>query len=39
MNWEIKGLPIESDFTDTVLGPISRVSMASNIDFHAGCYL
>jgi hypothetical protein len=36
INWEIKGLPLGDDNTTQVLGPISRVSMASSIDFHAG---
>ncbi|KAJ9584469.1 hypothetical protein L9F63_021194, partial [Diploptera punctata] len=35
INWEIKGLPLGGDNTTQVLGPISRVSMASSIDFHA----
>ncbi|KDR21144.1 hypothetical protein L798_04073, partial [Zootermopsis nevadensis] len=35
INWEIKGLPLGDDNTTQVLGPISRVSMASSIDFHA----
>jgi hypothetical protein len=36
INWEIKGLPLGDDNTTQVLGPISRVSMASSIDFHSG---
>ncbi|XP_054274081.1 low-density lipoprotein receptor-related protein 1-like [Macrosteles quadrilineatus] len=37
INWEVKGLSLESNHTDSqVLGPISRVSMATSIDFHAG---
>ncbi|XP_069676734.1 low-density lipoprotein receptor-related protein 1 isoform X1 [Periplaneta americana] len=35
INWEIKGLPLGDDNTTQMLGPISRVSMASSIDFHA----
>jgi hypothetical protein len=36
INWEIKGLPLGDSNETQVLGPISRVSMASSIDFHAG---
>lgn len=36
INWEIKGLPFVDNNATQVLGPISRVSMASSIDFHAG---
>ncbi|XP_063218358.1 prolow-density lipoprotein receptor-related protein 1 [Bacillus rossius redtenbacheri] len=35
INWEIKGLPLKQDNDTQVLGPISRVSMATSIDFHA----
>ncbi|KAL1115244.1 hypothetical protein AAG570_007275, partial [Ranatra chinensis] len=34
INWEIRGLPIPSpDSPPPVLGPISRVSMATSVDF------
>lgn len=37
INWEIKGLSLTlGDNTSQVLGPISRVSMAASVDFHAG---
>jgi len=36
INWEIKGLPLEENNITEVLEPITRVSMASSIDFHAG---
>ncbi|XP_034243195.1 prolow-density lipoprotein receptor-related protein 1 isoform X1 [Thrips palmi] len=36
INWEIKGLSLKAgDNTTQVLGPISRVSMAASVDFHA----
>ena len=35
INWEIRGLPLRGG-PDTVLIPISKVSMASSIDFVAG---
>ncbi|XP_017777455.1 PREDICTED: low-density lipoprotein receptor-related protein 1 [Nicrophorus vespilloides] len=35
LNWEIRGLPLNGSNTSEVLGPISRVSMASVIDFLA----
>lgn len=36
INWEIKGLPLGDENMTDVLSPISRVSMATSIDFHAG---
>ncbi|XP_052130857.1 prolow-density lipoprotein receptor-related protein 1 isoform X2 [Frankliniella occidentalis] len=36
INWEIKGIPLTlGDNSTQVLGPISRVSMAASVDFHA----
>ncbi|CAB3364278.1 Hypothetical predicted protein [Cloeon dipterum] len=35
INWEIKGLPLGDENMTDVLSPISRVSMATSIDFHA----
>lgn len=40
INWEIKGLSLAPEDNETqVLGPISRVSMATSIDYHAGMRL
>lgn len=36
ISWEIRGLALDGNNDTQVLGPISRVSMASSIDFHAG---
>ncbi|CAG2062838.1 unnamed protein product, partial [Timema podura] len=36
INWELKGMPLNEDNSTQVLGSISRVSMATSIDFHAG---
>ncbi|XP_046386652.1 prolow-density lipoprotein receptor-related protein 1 isoform X2 [Ischnura elegans] len=36
INWEIKGLPLGGDNSSKVLAPISKVSMATSVDFHAG---
>lgn len=35
INWEIHGLPLDGDNGSQVLGPISRVSMASAVAFVA----
>lgn len=35
INWEIRGLPINGSNETNVLGPVSRVSMATTIDFLA----
>lgn len=35
INWDIRGLELSGDNTTQVLAPISRVSMATSIDFHA----
>lgn len=39
INWEIRGLALDGNNATQVLGPISRVSMASSVDFHACKYL
>lgn len=36
INWEIRGLSLDGNNATQVLAPISRVSMATSIDFHAG---
>lgn len=36
INWEIRGLSLNGDNSTAVLGPISHVSLATSIDFHAG---
>lgn len=39
INWEVKGLALDTLHNNVeALGPISRVSMATSIDFNAGQY-